>query len=506
MPQIVQQGSVNLTAQVVPGLTVQIVPPQNLVVNGVPTNVVGVVGTAQWGPLNTPVIGSNMSDYYTNFGSIQARTFDMGTHVACAVLQGASDFRFVRVSDGTDTAAASPGVTGSIAYTAAHSGTLGNALKVTRSPGSKTGTWRVTVGMPGLTPEVFDNISGTGNAYWVAEALALNTGIGGQRGPSLLVTAAPGAGTTAPAPGAYAFTGGTDGVAGVTMATLVGLDGTSIQRTGMFTLRNHKVSILDIVDGADSTQWTYIEAFALSEGMYAILSGPPSDTIDNATASKATAGIDTYAIKLMFGDFPTWYDSVNGLSRLVSPVPFVMGRLANLSPEQSSLNKPLFGIQGSQKIGNYSQAELAVLLQAGIDVVGNPSPGGAYWSVLGGQNTSSNGSVNGDNYTRLTNYVASTLAAAMGIYIGEVVTSTHLQNVRSSILSFLVSMLGVGQLGTLDGKLPFSVICDLTNNRVEDLEKGYVTANVQVKYQSINKFFVVNLEGGQTVTVTQIGV
>ena len=38
---IVQQGSVNTTALVVPDLYVQIVPPQNLVLNGVPTNVVG---------------------------------------------------------------------------------------------------------------------------------------------------------------------------------------------------------------------------------------------------------------------------------------------------------------------------------------------------------------------------------------------------------------------------------------------------------------------------------
>ena len=53
---IVQQGSINTTALVVPDLYVQIVPPQNLVLNGVPTNVVGVVGTACWGPVGQPVI------------------------------------------------------------------------------------------------------------------------------------------------------------------------------------------------------------------------------------------------------------------------------------------------------------------------------------------------------------------------------------------------------------------------------------------------------------------
>src|SRR6185312_340471 len=102
---IVQAGSINTTALVVPDLYVQIVPPQNLVLNGVPTNVVGVVGTAQWGPLNQPSIVSNMADYAAQFGGIQNRKFDMGTQVATAVLQGAQNFRCVRVSDGTDVAA-----------------------------------------------------------------------------------------------------------------------------------------------------------------------------------------------------------------------------------------------------------------------------------------------------------------------------------------------------------------------------------------------------------------
>ena len=65
---IVQQGSINTTALVVPDLYVQIVPPQNLVLNGVPTNVVGVVGTASWGPVGHPVIVATMADYAQSFG------------------------------------------------------------------------------------------------------------------------------------------------------------------------------------------------------------------------------------------------------------------------------------------------------------------------------------------------------------------------------------------------------------------------------------------------------
>jgi hypothetical protein len=103
---IVQQGSINTTALVVPDLYVQIVPPQNLVLNGVPTNVVGVVGSASWGPVGQPVIVATMSDYARNFGPVVARKHDLGTQVATAVQQGAGNFRAVRVTDGTYTAAA----------------------------------------------------------------------------------------------------------------------------------------------------------------------------------------------------------------------------------------------------------------------------------------------------------------------------------------------------------------------------------------------------------------
>jgi hypothetical protein len=102
---IAQQGSVNTTSLIVPNLYVQIVSPQNLVLNGVPTNVIGVVGTASWGPVNEPAIIATMADYARQFGSIVPRKFDMGTQVATAVHQGAQNFRCVRVTDGTDTAA-----------------------------------------------------------------------------------------------------------------------------------------------------------------------------------------------------------------------------------------------------------------------------------------------------------------------------------------------------------------------------------------------------------------
>jgi hypothetical protein len=508
---IFAQGALNTTALIVPDLYVQIVAPQSLLLNGVPTDTLGVVGTASWGPVGEPTIIGNMTDYAAAFGPVMARKYDMGTQVATAVQQGAANFRCVRVTDGTDTAA-SLALLGAVTFTALYTGSLGDLLTLTLSAGSAANSWRLAVAFPGQAPEVFDNILGSGTVFWNDLVHAVNVGNGALRGPSQLVAASVTSSSASPLAGTYPFsagTPGTDGAGTVTAATLLGID--TLPRRGMYALRGQACALTLLADADDPTTWSTQVSFGLSESIYMILTGPAGDNIANATATKATAGIDTYAAKLMFGDWIYWYDQANALTRLVSPQGFAAGRLANLSPEQSSLNKPLYGIIGTQKSGQpgggtttaYASADLSALLSAGIDVIANPQPGGAYWGVRGGHNSSSNAATNGDNYTRLTNYIATTLSAGMGEYVGELVNSTLFQNIRATLLAFLSGLLGQGLLGSTDGSLPFAVVCDLTNNPASRTGLGYVQADVQVRYQAINEKFIVNVQGGQTVQVSR---
>ena len=207
---IVQQGAINTTALIVPDLYVQIVPPQTLLLNGVPTDVLGVVGTASWGPVGEPTIIGSMGDYAAGFGPVMPRKYDMGTPVAAAVQQGAGNFICVRVTDGTDTAS-SLTVLGGITFTALYTGSLGTQLSVTLSAGSAASTWRLTVALPGINPEVYDNITGAGPTFWANLANAVNNGNGVLRGPSQLVVATPLASAATPVGGTFAFASGTPG-------------------------------------------------------------------------------------------------------------------------------------------------------------------------------------------------------------------------------------------------------------------------------------------------------
>ncbi len=511
---IYQQGSLNTTSLVVPDLYVQIVAPQNLVLNGVPTNVIGVVGTASWGPANQPVAVGTMADYAVGFGPVLARKYDMGTSVATAVQQGASDFRCVRVTDGTDSAASyAVGLAGgsyAVLLSARYTGSLGNTVSVTLAAASVPGQWQLTVSMPGLVPEVYANLTGpTPATFWQAVVNAVNLGNGPLRGPSQILVASLGT-VTATSPSAFGpqgLAGGSDGASGVTPGMIVGLD--TLPRSGMYALRSQGCGIGVLADVDDPTQWSSEAAFGLSEGIYMILTGPVGQNIAAAVALKQQAGLNSYAAKLMFGDWVFWNDQTNGLTRLVSPQGFVAGRLSNLSPEQSSLNKPLYSVIGTQRSGvpgsgqtsTYSDAELTLLFENGIDVIANPQPGGAYWGVRCGHNTSSNAATSGDNYTRLTNYVAATLAAGMGQFVGQVINTGLFRRIRATQLSFLQNLFLQGILGSVDGAPPFSVICDTSNNPQARINLGFVQSDAQVQFQSINEKFVVNVEGGQTVAI-----
>lgn len=503
---VVQQGSINTTALIVPDIYVQIVPPQVTLLNGLPTNILGVVGTATWGPTNAPTIVGSMADYARLFGAIQARKYDMGTAVAAAVLQGAANFRCVRVTDGTDVAASATVLTNCLTLTAKYSGTLGNSLTVSVSPGTKASTYKVVVSMPGVVPESFDNLGSglSGNALWVAIATAINNGVDGLRGPSQLIVATAGVGTTAPATATYTLASGTDGATTITSAVLLGQD--TVPRKGMYSLRGTYASVAMLADADDSTSWATQVSFGLSEGVYMILCGPAGDTISNAISVKASAGIDSYAAKLLFGDWVYFNDTVNGQIRLISPQGFVAGRLSNLSPEQSSLNKPLYGIVGTQKSYQnltYSSAELQSLGQVGIDLITNPIPAGSMFGVRFGHNTSSNAVINGDNYTRMTNYIAYTLNGGMGLFVGQLQSSTVRRNAASTISAFLSNMEQQGMIGAVNGGPAFSVQIDAANNPSNRVALGYMQADVKVTYLSIIEKFLINVEGGQSVQIAR---
>lgn len=512
-----QLGQLNTAALVVPDLYVQIVPPAQQQINGVPTNVLGVVGIASWGPANSPVTAGNVSQGAAVFGPPQNRVNDLMTALAVASQQGANNFRLVRVTDGTDTAANAVAQSTCLTLTSKYTGTFGNQISVTLSAGTKTGTFKAVIGAPGLVVEAFDNIGFglTANALWLAIAAAINNGTSALRGPSAIIVASAGAGTAAPTvPATFALAGGTDGVATITSAVMLGVD--TVPRKGMYALRNTGASVAMLADVSDFTTFTSQIAYGQSEGTYMMAAGPSGDSIATEVASKSSAGVDDPWLKVCFGDWIYWLDTTNGATRVISPQAFFGGLIVSQAPNQSSLNKPMGAISGSQKsIANqqYSSADLQQLGIAGIDVITNPVPGGAYFGARFGHNSSSDPLRNGDNYTRMTNFVAATLNAGMGKFIGRTQAASAIgfpgtasADANATLSAFLDNLQSQGLIGAVGGPVAYSVELDPANNPQSRVSLGYLQADVAVQYQSIIEKFLINVQGGTSVVIQRVGV
>ena len=506
-------GSLNTAALSAPDLYVQQVPPKTRYINGVPTDILGIVGVASWGAVNSPMLIGSPADAALKVGAQQVRKYDLATAIAVSIQLGASNLRAVRVTDGTDTAAsaalkdaAATPATGAT-LTAIYTGALGNTLTASLTAGTAVNSYKLTVAMPGVQPEVYDNLTGSGAALWTALVNAVNNGVNGLRGPSQLVVASIGASTTAPqAAQTASFAGGSDGASGVLDATLVGVDGaTALARKGMYALRGANAQVVNLVDLTDSTQWPAMLTYGQSEGAYVVTQGPAGASYATVSTSLNTVGVDGYGLKVLVGDWVYWFDTVNGQSRMLAPATFSAARIAGLAPHLSVLNKSLSNVTGTQRslaMQPYSNGEIGAINTARLDVITNPCPGGSYFGHRSGLNCASNPAQNGDNYTRMTNYLSLTLAASFGWVVGQLQTADLRRQVKSTIESFLQNLVDQGMIGDPNGGPAFSVQIDKSNNPDSRVALGYMQADVQVKYLSVVRYFLINLEGGQSVSIT----
>ena len=352
-------------------------------------------------------------------------------------------------------------------------------------------------------------------SFWGGLAAAINNG-NDQRVRSAYVIFTPGVSTAAPTVGTtYTLAGGTDGAAGVTTAHLIGQD--AQPRTGMYALRGLRrdqagvPDTLTLVDCTDTSVWGAMLSFGLSESLYPVVAMPSGSTIVDAITARASQGIDDTNIKIIAGDWPTLYIPTLG-SILISPATVFQGLCGNLSPEQSPINKALTGVVAtvtSQTGVLTSDAEESIAQTGGVDFIGKSAALGAdYFSFMTGRNASSNTAAQGDEYTRLTNFLVRSLqGAATRSIVGRLQSTRADDPTRSRAKGILDSFFadlknpasGSGGYGMIDN---FAVICDSSNNTPTTIARGFLFAFCTVRYLNVVRYFVIRLAGGGNVDIT----
>ncbi len=265
-----------------------------------------------------------------------------------------------------------------------------------------------------------------------------------------------------------------------------------------------------LADQTNQSYWPTVTTFAGQEAIYFqnAFANVYANNISGAVSAKQAVGVANYNMKILQGDWELIQDPFNNIARFASPLGFTAGILATQLPSGSSHNKIMNGIVATQKSSMqqmYSNADLLQLQTGGIDVITNQLPVSPTSGVFGirlGCNSSASIVTNGDNYTRMVNFLGQTFVSGLGAFIGLPQTPDVQAQAQATLQTFLQNLVTLGIIGTVDGSPAFQVILNSSNNPPNRVALGYMQADVQVTLFSIIQQFVINLEAGQSVQIT----
>ncbi len=532
MPQILSSSSFNSASLSAPDVYVVNSPPPPLP-SGVQTNIGGVIGTGSWGPLNVPVLMGSQMQATQSFGLLSSASVKGGPsggvdpYDLCWALTNAFNqsqgsnapigIWGVRVSDGTDVAASvtlndttTPTPASGGTLKALYSGTMGNLVKISIAAGGAANTATVTLmGFANGYVEVFPNLPTSTGAFWAALSAALVNGISGVRGPSQLARFTVASSTHPPALGVFALAGGLDGRSAVTSAELLGSDA-SAPYTGAYALQGLTPAPSEfwVAGLTDNTVYAALQTFADSIGAQFSFVFPTGTDSSTAVTDLQGYGVADYQVNAL-KDWLYVFDSVNNQVRLTDPIAIAVGRILTLSPEESPLNKPVYGVIGTERFNPssgvnqpYSDIEVGQLNSAGIMFITNPCPGGSYFGFRTGVNTAmqTNQTEGPVEFARMTNFESYTIAKMSGPYVGQLQSQNPGDKFRASVrTTFNSEFQQQVEQGMIDG---YNVQCDLGNNSAASIAAHICYVYITLTYLSSVWYFVAQLTGGTTVVTS----
>lgn len=524
MPIYVNSENNNPAGTLFPGVQLSIQPPQTII-TGKNSSVIVVVGNASWGEEDKILPAFTTEMLKRNFGGITADSiadkFDMCTEGYIALQQATPKesvtlYGIRRCGVGAAKAAGNlkdttaPTKKTAVVLTAKCKGKRGNEIVSSLSVGAKAGTYNLTVvGFDSLLIENFTAIPGgsTPQQFYANLISAVNNGLSAGRGPSKLVEASAGADiSTAIAPDldtVITLSGGADGR--LTAASDFLGDDSAMPKTGIYAMSDFKEPVkLFWIAGCDDLDVTAdFQVLQDRQGYGGLVTVPKGTDIMDAIGAKKTAGILSYNSYVCL-DYKRWFDPQNKLYRIVSPLGFTAGRIGALSPEQSPLNKKVYGVVGSERDQHFTAQEVGLLMENGFLLIHNPCEGGDYWGFLTGVNSVgySDEATAPVEYGTLTNWLAASIAGKMGSFIGQLQSKRPDDPLRLMVKHVFDEFGGIlVQLGKIDD---FFHLCNKSNNTDDLIARHFLIADCYYEYLSSVWRFVIRMQGGTTVNVDVI--
>jgi phage tail sheath protein FI len=464
----------------------------------IPTGNIGIVGTFQRGPLNTPVTVTSYEDLVKNFGEVDTLLTLTGTLEARSIFaQGNTNLTVIRIgAAATPPAAASvilkdtqttPGTV--MTLNAATPGTWGNSLIAVVAAGTITGTNKITL-QYGNETEVWDNLIIQQPTTPITGAV-LASSIFGVGGKSKLATATfpATADTSAWATGTFALTSGTNGSV-PTPADYVG-GNTGGVKTGISALDSANINIILCAGQSDPTINN-----ALIANCQTIVQngGVPRTAVITFPQGTAISGLQTLVTSFDTDQAEAAYpwqqilDNVTGLTTLVSPLGFFAGRLAQLKPQESTGNKPINGTIGIDPAVSIGPSELNTLASLQINVVGVPTPAGPI-GIRGGFNLSKSSGSNQLYVRRMNDYIDELVASVGGQFVDDPVTTDLMRQVGQVVDNILYPMKNPN--APQDQMIQdYTINCSNSNNPSTSMKQGKLICDYAVQLLNMDRFMI----------------
>lgn len=480
-----------------PGVYMEEVSSGSKPIEGVGTAVAAFVGFAEHGPMNSPILVTNWTQFVGNFGG-----FVDGSYLAHTVyayfLNGGGAAYVVRIGadDGGAQAALpvaaadAPGAEGdkaSFAVRAIEAGAAGDRISFEVADASEPSddNFRLIVRQPGRPDEVFDNVTMGKGPNNVATKV---------RAESQLVSVQEARGAVArPARGAFSLSGGT---LPVRLAEVAPSDyiGDAADRTGFAGLEAvEEVTMLLVpdlmsalqrelidLDGVKAVQLAMIAHCELMANRVAILDTPPGLNAQQVKAWRNdVTGYDSkYAA--MYWPWVKVMDPVQGKGKFVPPGGSVAGIWARNDDtrgvHKAPANEVARGVMALEL--NITKGEHDQLNPDGINCIRSfPGQGVRVW---GARTLSSDSEWRYLNVRRLFNFVESSILGGTNWVVFEPNDPKLWDSVTRTVTMFLRRVWRDGALFGRTQAEAFFVKCDAENNPPENRDAGILTVEIGI--------------------------
>lgn len=318
-------------------------------------DVIGVVGTANWGPTDTPTLVTSLAEFMQQFGGYETGLTGILTASAVYAQNARARMYFVRATPSSVAGVkATKTLSAKVRIDAKHIGTEGNNVSVTVANGTHSGKkYTLSDAVLGLT-EIWDD---QGNTTVASNTFAAAGGPNEPGAGSQLVTFVSLVDTDPANAAAAPLVGGTNGTA--VDADYIGAVGAGGSRTGLYAF--DAVSDVRYLVAAQQsstaiqTAWlAYAEARSIKQGLvFAIVNTPAAQ--DPGTVGIGTLDSDRAAI------FWPWLQSVAmpvaARASYVAPDGFIAGLMSTQKPNRGPLNLPLYGVTQLQYSASDAQLD-----------------------------------------------------------------------------------------------------------------------------------------------------